>query len=294
MTTLLTTQYKAPLTRPLTRVRDLMSGSGERASPICSSTISLSPLPSSTIGKLPEFKAAIRRYNSGEEDFTTISYPDRIGMVGHVCTTHNNDTMYVLFRHDSCMANYYENETLEDDDGDIYYGGRVLGGEVHQPQVYFMVVINKKTGKKTHQIVVSPFSVNRRTLPHTSTANSSEHRFFTGFCDGGYGSSLGAALKNDDLTEFVLMFSQFVYSGTNANDPYGSHYTDFVENATFSSLKYNIDTHAEATCVAHMMADDEVPFKMKRGRGSVSMKFSTQAVTLTYMNTYAAIQQGEQ
>jgi len=202
--------------------------------------------------ELKDYKETLRRGDTPPPPIT-VSFPDRMGMVSYVLHEETDDSMYIYFRHDECEAQAF------DGDGDYY-------DDYYQPPVYFCVNVNKISGLRVYNLLYSSFAIDGRVIPH-SGSNGGAH-FAVGHCDGHYSNGLYDAIALSDLSLFLMKFSDYIRTGTNAKDEYGYSYEEFTSNASINSRGVSIDREDQLRMAKIIYEDDTPPFNMARREGT--------------------------
>ena len=227
------------------------------------------------------FKSQTKQYRAGGNTKTQLTFPMRFGAMTYINTFPTTTHLNILFRHDSCVATSYKG------DGE---GGTYEHDNHYQPQVYVMVKINLEDGEKSYILVNTRFMLNGRTFPHNS---SDSRNLFSGFCDGEYGDQIRSALKMDDLSVFLSVFSMYIMHGTRADDEYGRSCSNFVFGAELSPVHIVVNSEFEAQVAAYIFSDPETPHEIKTSRQSLTMTFTTPLIEMEYLRLRYELSQGK-
>ena len=213
------------------------------------------------------FKQRVKMYRKGDNDKTQLHFPLRFGQVTYMETLPTKTHLNMLFRHDSCVANNYDRRGDET-------------GQHYQPQVYFLVKIDLATGTKTFAIVNSRFLIKERVFPHNDRGTNN---IISGYCDGAYADQMSQALKEDNLSVFLSLFSIYITDGTQSFDEYGRSCRYFTKTAVCDNVNIKINNTFEATLSAFVFSDTELPHSLKNVDQQITITFKDKTIEHAYL-----------
>lgn len=225
--------------------------------------------------KKTDYVKSSKAFRDGKINKAEVHFPVRLGSVAYINAIPAADAIVILFRHDSIMANHYENN------GKQY-------GEHYQPYFYFTVTVNTKNNHKNYRVIQSIYNVDGRVFPHTSSGMNGVYK---SNCDGDYAGQLQDTLKEADLSVFLSVFAGYIRDGTRISDEYGQSYEYFRKTVSPRNSQIHITNKIEAQLFSYVVSDPEIPFKYNTTGTRISLDFHSKDIYEAYLQ-HAQINSG--